>query len=457
MLSLIRYWSVYTIVRWQFIFLAVGMAAVYWWLVYNIKFNAGSADEWIRIADWLKVLFWSTILLMAFSVTALLLAWILFRVRLKRGKLKINVRLPEDRTPEAGTVPIEATIENVLRPILGTIEIRIVFPELRISDWILLDENKKTWLSPFNTVAGKADLDLHHRGQHDIEEVQVVLTDMMKLIRIPVTLHSQNRLLTIPKKLKEENFEIFPTATEEQDVRINLPKRVQGEFLSYKDFESGDDIRRIVWKIYARSGELVVRVPETRDPYASHVYICTGFYNELISEFDDLAGRELLNVYKDSLRQVYDAVSKNNYSVRLVKDQEEQLDSGNTEVSKDIFFLSTAEWQKDQLPSEVFAIPKAAVVCLSSAVSIEEIENLFGKLPMHVPVMVFGLSNALGPALRFSVKNIFFRQKKHPLSEVRQSWWISPLRRKLKLNEDRIRAAVHQRGNAWLMEMKPNE
>ncbi len=457
MLAIIRYWSVYTIVRWQFILLALGMTAVYWWLVYNVKYNAGSAQEWVRISDWLKVLFWATIILMTFSVTTLLLSWAVFRYRLKKGKLKVNIRLPEERTPEAGVVPLEAIIENVLRPILGTIEIRIVFPEWRISDRILLDGNKKNWLSPYNTVSGKAELDLHHRGLHEVEEVQVVLTDMMKLICIPVTLHSQNRLLTIPKKLKEENFEIFPNATEEQDVRIAIPKRVQGEYLSYKDFESGDDIRRIVWKIYARSGELVVRMPETRDPYASHVYICTGFYNELITDFDDLAGRELLNIYKDSLRQVYDAVSKNNYSVRIVKDQEEQLDTGTTEVSKDLFFLSTAHWQKEQLPSEVFAIPKAAVICLSSAVPIEEVENLFGKLPMHIPVLVFGLSNALGPAIRFSAKNIFFRQKKHPLTEVRRSWWISPLRRLLKLNEDKIRAAVRQRGNAWLMEMKPNE
>jgi hypothetical protein len=280
---------------------------------------------------------------------------------------------------------------------------------------------------------------------------------MMKLVCIPITLHSQNRLLTIPKELKEETFPIFPSATEEQDVRINIPKRVQGEFLSYKDFESGDDIRRIVWKIYARSGELVVRVPETRDPYASHVYICTGFYNTLITEFDELAGRELLNVYKDSLRQVYDAVSRNQYSVRIIKDQEEQKDAPNAEVSKDLYFLSTAHWQSSQLPHEIFVNPKTAVICLSSATPVEEIENLFGRLAMHVPVMVFGLSNALGPAFKFSVRDIFFRPKEHPLSEVRKSWWISPLRKRLQLNEQRIKKIVNQRGNAWLMEMKPNE
>lgn len=454
MLTKFRYWSVYTIFRWQFILIAAGMAVVYRWLVLNVK---GNSDEWQRISEWLSVLFWATIAVMAFSVFTLLISWIVFLVQAKAGKLRVNVKLPEDRAPEAGTVAAEASIQNAWRPLFGTIEVRIVFPEHRTSERILLDENKRTWLSPFNTVAGKAMLDLHHRGLHDIEEIQIVLSDMMKLISIPITLPAQSRLLTIPKQLKEETFPVFPSATEEQDVRINIPKRVQGEYLSYKDFESGDDIRRIVWKIYARSGELVVRMPETRDPYASHVYIGTGFYNGLITEFDDLAGRELLNVYKDSLRQVYDAVGRNQYSVRLIKDQEEHHDAPNAEVPKDLYFLSTAHWQKDELPSEVFINPKTAVVCLSSAVPVEEIENLFGKLPLHVPVMVFALSNGLGPAFKFSVKDIFFQPEKHALSEVRKSWWISPLRKKLKLNEQRIRAAVHQRGNAWLMEIKPDE
>lgn len=455
MLTKIRYWSVYTIFRWQFIFIAVGMWAVYHWLVLNIKPTLH--DEWLKISEWLSVLFWATLMLIGLSIIALIISWLVFRANMKSGKLKVNVQFPDDKTPEAGVLPVEVSIKDAFRPILGTVEVRIIFRDLRMSERILLDENKKTWLLPVNDIAGRTNLDLHHRGLHDVEEIQIILTDALKLVTIPITLHAQNRLLTIPKVLKEQNFPIFPSATEEQDVRINIPKRVQGEFLSYKDFESGDDIRRIVWKIYARSGELVVRVPETRDPYASHVYICAGFYNELITDFDDLAGRELLNVYKDSLRQVYDAVSRNQYSVRLIKDQEEQHDAPNAEVSKDLYYLSTAHWQSEQRPHEIFVNPKTAVICLSSATPVEEIENLFGRLALHVPVMVFGLSDALGPAFKFSFRDIFFQKKHHPLAEVRKSWWISPLRKNLKLNEQRIKQLVHQRGNAWLMEMKPND
>lgn len=450
-----RYWSVYTIFRWQFLFTAVGMWLVYQWLIVNVK--STGTEEWIRIGDWLKVIFWSTIILVAFSGITLLVSWLIFRARLKSGKLKVSIQLTGNRTPEAGVVPVEAIISNMLRPLLGTVQVRIIFPEWNISERILLDENKRSLFNPFNTVSGKAKLDLHHRGLHEVEEVQVVLTDMLKMICLPVVMHSGNKLLTLPKELKQENFEIFPTATEEQDVRIHIPRRVQGEFLNYKNFESGDDIRRIVWKIYAKNGELVVRIPETRDPYASHVYICPAFYNELISDFDMDAGKELLNAYKDSLRQVFDAVKKNQYSVKMLKDQEAQMNTGDADVSDDLFFLATAHWQRDNRPAEVFDTSKAAVICLSSAAPVEEIESLIQKLPMHVPVMVFALSTSLGPVFRFSFGKIFFKGKPHPLDDVKKSWWISPLRKRLIVNEDRIRQVLRQRGNAWLMEMKHND
>jgi len=454
----LRYWSVYTLFRWQFIFIAVGM-----WIMWNWVLNNLSYPEWYRANVWMQVMSWSFGFIAMISILSLLLAWMVFRMRIKSGKLKVSVRLAESDVVETGVVPqagiirVEGIITNVLRPFLGTVQLRLIFPEWNISEFLVLDENKKGFFNPLNTISGSAKVDLHHRGLHEVEEVQVVLMDMLKLISIPISMHSGNTLLTLPRELKEENFEIFPTATEEQEVRINIPRRVQGEFLSYKDFESGDDIRRIVWKIYAKNGELVVRIPETRDPYASHVYIGCGFYNTLIGDIEAAAGRELLNFYKDYLRQLYDAVKHNQeYSIRMLKDQEVELNSSSTDVSDDIFYIATAHWQNDQRPVEVFDTTKAAVICLSSATPVEEIAALFEKLPAHVPVIVYALSTSLGPLFRFSVKKIFFKEKSDPLKEIRETWWASPTRKKLKMNEDRIQELVRMRGNSWLMQMKSN-
>ena len=455
MISRIRYWSAFTFFRWQFLLLLIGGYAVFQYLKSSFK-DAGVA-EWPRVEVWMKILFWSATYLGILSIVTLLISYIFFRVRESQGRIKIVLNMPEGKTPEAGKVKIEIVAANVLRPLLGFIEVRLLFPEWNLSENILLSENRNGFFRPIKTIAGSGKIDLHHRGRHQAEEVQILFTDMLRLITLPVTLHSANKLLTLPRELKKEEFNIFPSATEEEDVRIPIPKRIQGELLNYKDFESGDDIRRIVWKIYARSGELVVRVAETRDPYASHVYIAAGFFNSLIDEFDLEAGRELLNFYKDYLRQVYSAVSANNPKVKFIYDQDFNSDEADGQLSVNMLYIATAQWQEESKPFESLVQPKTAVVCLSSATDASEIVVLLEHLPAHIPVIVFALSTCVEAKALPQIRKIFFKDDSDPLQELKSGWWASPLRRKLKLNEQKIQGLLRSRGNAWLMQMQSNE
>ena len=80
------------------------------------------------------------------------------------------------------------------------------------------------------------------------------------------------------------NIIVQPKKTEETNMRIEEMRKVEGELLNYKNFETNDDVRRIVWKIYAKNKELVVRIPETNDPYASHIYFYASFYNAISND-----------------------------------------------------------------------------------------------------------------------------------------------------------------------------
>ena len=68
--------------------------------------------------------------------------------------------------------------------------------------------------------------------------------------------------------------------------------------MNYKDFESGDDVRRIVWKIFAKNKELVVRIPEVINPYASHLHFFASFQNSMIAADSNYAAG-MLDYYKD--------------------------------------------------------------------------------------------------------------------------------------------------------------
>jgi len=224
---------------------------------------------------------------------------------------------------------------------------------------------------------------------------------------------------------------------------------VEGEHVNYKEFEAGDNIQRIVWKIYAKSGQLVVRIPETKDPYASHLYFYASFYHG----FNLQAGvfeTELLNVYKDKVRNLFEALQRNGSDVRIPQDQEVPRLAGLSEKKNELFQITAASWQKEQTPAMFVNYNKAAFVCFPSLAPVNEIETVLKNLPLSVPIVVVKLSDAIPSPFQLSVKDIFFKAGKQPSDNLRQPWLLSSLRRELIRNEKEIEPILKQRGNSWL-------
>src|SRR5690606_33123022 len=151
---------------------------------------------------------------------------------------------------------------------LGFIKGRIFYDNLKMTDKFLLASNKKKpphfWREG---VSGKSRLSLPDIKEYTIHGGFVYFEDMLQLFSFPVMQRVSGHFYQAHYKMSLEEKEAIPRKTEQTDIRIDQLRRVEGEFLNYKDFESGDDVRRVVWKLYAKYRELVVRIPEILDPY----------------------------------------------------------------------------------------------------------------------------------------------------------------------------------------------
>jgi hypothetical protein len=224
---------------------------------------------------------------------------------------------------------------------------------------------------------------------------------------------------------------------------------VEGEHVNYKEFETGDNIHRIVWKIYAKSGQLVVRIPETKDPYASHLYFYASFFEGLASSRGAFE-TELLNVYKDHVRNLFEALQRNGYDVKMPQDQEMQRLTSTSEKESELFRIAVATWQNQLSPIDYVNVNKAAFVCLPSLVPVNEVETILRNLPASIPLVIVKLSDGIPSPFQMKFKHIFFKPEKQPADNLRQSWLLSSLRRKLKKNEIDIARILKQRGNSWI-------
>lgn len=394
---------------------------------------------------------WTLAGLFALSVILDVFAWIYFLIIAKQKRVAIQVQFGDGQRAEAGDVPLTiAILGPVIRPLLGTIRARLVFAGMKMSDPVVLDAGvyKRRQLLRAG-IRGTGKSLLHDRGIYDVEKVHLLFCDMFNLVALPYTMPFVQQLYTLPREQSPDDIKAQPHATEEQKHRIEIPKRVEGEYISYKEFETGDNIRRIVWKIYAKSGQLVVRIPETRDPYASHLYFYASFYEDLSLQ-GGIFDNELLNVYKDKVRNVLEAIQKNGYEVRMPKDQEVPVLAGMGDKKNELFQITAAKWQRANSPAAFVSPSRAAFVCLSSLIPVSEVEQLLKNLHGSVPVVIVKMSDAIPSPFAMKMKDFFFRPDKQPTDKLRNPWLVSPMRQRILKNEGEIRQALKKRDNAWL-------
>jgi len=443
------YWSKFAGIRWPLVLSLTILWLASLWL--TNEYANDDSNLWLVMKLFLQFLQLTIILLFALSLITALVTWIYFMTLLNGNKIKLQVKFGDGQKAEAGWVSLSIQISgNVLRPLLGTVQARLVFVGKKVSEKIILDANvaqrKSFWHS---AIRGSGQTLLHDRGIYDVEMVLISFCDMLGLLSLPCRIPFTQQLYTLPQPLDEKNIKSQPHSTEEQKHRIEIPKRVEGEYVNYKEFETGDNIQRIVWKIYAKSGQLVVRIPEIKDPYASHLYLYVSFFHGFNLN-EGAFETELLNVYKDLVRNLFEAVQKNGYDVRIPQDQEIPKLAGLGDKHIELFQITAASWQNATAPSTYVKYNKAAFVCLSSLVPASEVELIAKNLPQEIPLVIIKLSTAIASPFQLKLKDIFFKPEKQPNDKLRQPWLLSSLRKTLQRNEEEIETALRNRNNSWL-------
>jgi hypothetical protein len=435
--------------RWPLVLSIAAIWLISLWL--RSEYGQDDSNLWLVMNQFMRLVEFTVIGLFAVSVLSTFAVWAFFLHSLRNKAITIQVKLGDGQKAEAGWVSLGIFIQgNILRPLFGSVQTRLLFSDNKMTNKIVLDTSipkPKHWWRLGITGTGKTLL--HDRGIYDVKKVMISFIDMFGLVSLPCALPYNQQLITLPRNLEQKSVKANPNSTEEQLQRIDIPKRVEGEHVNYKEFEAGDNINRIVWKIYAKSGQLVVRIPETKDPYASHLYFYVSFFHGL-NKNDSVFETELLNVYKDQVRNLFEALQRNGYDVRIPLDQEIPKLPGISEKHNELFQITAAAWQNRLNPIAFVKPEKAAFVCVPSLVPSSEIETIIKIIPDTIPLLVIKLSEDIPSPFKISLKDIFFKPASQPTDALRQPWLLSALRRDLIKNEKAIETIIKQRGNSWL-------
>jgi hypothetical protein len=295
-------------------------------------------------------------------------------------------------------------------------------------------------------ITGRSRMNLPDIKEYDLKGGFVYFQDMLHLFSLAAAQPVSGHFYQPPVLTEREEADVFPKKTETMDVRIEQLRRVEGEPLNYKDFEAGDDVRRIVWKVYAKNRELVVRVPEMYEPYASHLYFYASFYAAVKAQWmGEGYLKEMLNYYKNSVWTVYDTLSHKEWDLRYIPDQSFNIPEQLSDEEKTARIISNSIWHKDRPLQEYFNTKSGTVLCISSLTDPQELRNILDRCDSSTVVYFVKVSNVFKHFAALNlVSRIILQPPQDRLSKLRTRWIFSPMRFQLQKQEKEIEEVLKQ-------------
>ena len=134
------YWSKLAGVRWPLILSVVVLWAASLWL--KNEYGNDDSNLWLVMNLFLRFLQYAIIGLFAISLITALTTWAYFLILVRNKKITLQAKFGDGQKAEAGWIPLSVMISGpALRPLLGTVQARLVFAGRRISESIILDTN----------------------------------------------------------------------------------------------------------------------------------------------------------------------------------------------------------------------------------------------------------------------------------------------------------------------------
>ena len=422
--------------RLHFLLVIIALILAARWLQKN---NALPETSRTAIIDvFTSVTFWFTLAILFVSFFTAFIPWLFFLFNKKKNKAILQIKTPEKDITNKQTLLVN--ISKIIKPLFGYIRLRLLYDGNNISPkFAPVNRQSKSYFFS-NNIKGVYAWPLQNIKEYEVNKGIIYFEDFFQFFSFTAQLPTHSNFFTHPVYNSTGALNIQPKKTEETNMRIEEMRKVEGEFLNYKNFENNDDVRRIVWKIYAKNKELVVRIPETNDPYASHIYFYASFYNAISNEVYEEFNAVFLDNFKTITWNVYEQLFRQNDLIQYIPDQETKSFYADDVIQKIKYIISTSSWQKQNDLVSYFNKEYASVLCITSVTDIKQLEVILDRTGKSLTVIFVELSKSFSKMkVTDWVQWIFINPEKKSSEKLQLAFNLSPLRKKILDNEKNIK------------------
>ncbi len=392
----------------------------------------------------ISITFWFALAVLVVSFISAFVPWILFIFSKKHNRSVLKIKTSEKKNA-TNLQHVQVDISNILKPLFGYTRLRLLYDGNNISPKFapIQSSPKKNFFSM--NIRGSYNWPLKNIREYNITSGIIYFEDFFQFFSFVAVLTSHSHFYTHPLKSETEKIVVQPKKTEDLDTRIEEMRKVEGEFLNYKNFENNDDVRRIVWKIYAKNKELVVRIPETNDPYASHIYFYATFYNSISNDAYEEFNAIFLDNFKTIVWNIYEQLYRQNELIEYIPDQETKTFYADDTIQKVKYIISTSSWQKQNDLHSYFNKQYGSVLCISSLTDGRQLAEILENQGRSLTVVFVELSKSFAKAKVVDwLQWIFIKPAQKSTDKFQFAFNSSPIRTKLLRNENIIKEILRK-------------
>ena len=427
---------------WYFVIFSLAALIGYKWLQSKAEVPDSAYKDIFSLL--LTLVFLFGVFILCLGLLTVIISFIFFKWKQKQAVIDFRINMPSSGKESGSKQIISLYIHPILKPLLGFIKLRLNYDETHFSEKFHIIKSNRNKL--FNTtLEGFYYWNLSEIKEYRIEKAIIYFEDFFQFFSFAVKIDTHNSFHTQPQAHESEIIKAFPRKTEDATTRIDELKKVEGEHINYKNFESNDDVRRIVWKIYAKNKELVVRIPEIMDPYASHIYFYASFFSALNIQGNEVIEKFFLNYYKTVCWSVYKQLLNKGLEVRHHIDQDIPQNNMTTEQEQIKYAISVSKWQNMNSIKDYIKPKDASVVVVSSLSDIEEIKDLVEKYGNEISFVFVPLTESLNKQnITDWIQWLFIQREKDNSAVYKTTWSLSLLRKSIMQNESELLKLLQQ-------------
>ena len=268
--------------------------------------TAGSLLPLVRLL--LQMGFFLLLAALAVALVSTLIAWAMQRHISARKAETLELFL-DTQTDEKQRFQLTRT--GSVLPFWGSVQTTLHFREDETTDAVALRSEGLFSFSKNSRQTAAGPLELRHTKEYRLQSVRFLFRDTFGLFALPITIPAADVFLRTPEALDGSSLTVQPRRAVELTERVNTMQRVEGDLYNSRRFATGDDMRRILWSVYARNRELMVRIPEIFEPYASVLTVFASFSARFPATFGptEEATQTALDYYKSAVWTVYQNLS----------------------------------------------------------------------------------------------------------------------------------------------------